>query len=359
MPCAMVRLQGAGRHYGAVTALADIDLEVQQGEFLTLLGPSGSGKTTLLNLVSGTVAATSGRIWINGRDVTDLPSSQRGLGMVFQNYALFPHMTVAENIAFPLRVRHLPQAEISRKVAEALDLVRLPEVAKRKPKELSGGQQQRIAIARCLVYSPSLVLMDEPLGALDKKLREQMQLEIKRLHTLLGMTILYVTHDQEEALVMSDRICLMRNGHIEQLDTANDLYFRPKTVFAADFLGKSNLLDAEAVSPDAVRASFGPMVPGLTITGLQPHRRPNGTRCKLIIRPENVRVLRDGDTADCIAQGVLEDVIFVGGVTNFRVRLPDGVRLTAKRLTAETQLSLAPGAPLRLGWNAADVVVLD
>ena len=362
MARAMVRLQGAGRRYGAVTALADIDLEVQQGEFLTLLGPSGSGKTTLLNLISGTVAATSGRIWIDGRDVTDLPSSQRGLGMVFQNYALFPHMTVAENIAFPLRVRRLPEAEIRRKVTEALELIRLPEVAARKPKALSGGQQQRIAIARCLVYSPSLVLMDEPLGALDKKLREQMQLEIKRLHTLLGMTILYVTHDQEEALVMSDRICLMRNGQIEQLDTANDLYFRPKTVFAADFLGESNLLDGEIFRRDgvpAMRASGGLTMSGLSMTGLSQHGRPDGTRCKLIIRPENVRVLADGETADCIAQGVIEDVIFVGGVTNFRVRLPDDVVLTTKRLTAETQLALAPGVAVRLGWQARDVVVLD
>jgi putative spermidine/putrescine transport system ATP-binding protein len=356
MPRAMVHLQGAERRYGAVTALAAIDLEVKQGEFMTLLGPSGSGKTTMLNLISGTVAATAGRIWIDGRDVTDLPSSQRGLGMVFQNYALFPHMTVAENIAFPLRVRRLPEAEIRRKVDEALQLIRLPEVAARKPKELSGGQQQRIAIARCLVYSPSLVLMDEPLGALDKKLREQMQLEIKRLHTLLGMTILYVTHDQEEALVMSDRICLMRGGHIEQLDTAGDLYFRPKTVFAADFLGESNLLDAEACVSDgvaAMRASGGLLMVGLSQANLPP-----GTRCKLIIRPENVRVLREGETADCVVDGVMEDVIFVGGVTNFRVRLPDGVLLTAKRLTAETRLLLAQGAPVRLGWDARDVVVL-
>jgi putative spermidine/putrescine transport system ATP-binding protein len=352
----MVRLQGAGRHYGHVTALTEVDLDVRAGEFLTLLGPSGSGKTTLLNLISGTITATSGRIWIDGRDVTDLPASARGLGMVFQNYALFPHMTVAENIAFPLRVRRLPEAEIRRKVGEALELVRLPEVASRKPKELSGGQQQRIAIARCLVYRPTLVLMDEPLGALDKKLREQMQLEIKRLHTLLGMTVLYVTHDQEEALVMSDRICLMRGGQIEQLDTANDLYFRPKTLFAADFLGESNVLEGQAFSADSVlqmRAGGGLIMAGLAQDGL-----PDGARCKLIIRPESVRVLPAGETAQCVAEGVAEDVIFVGGVTNLRVRLADDLLLTAKHLTAEARLSLAPGTPVRLGWNAADVVVL-
>ncbi|MGE5202993.1 MAG: ABC transporter ATP-binding protein [Acidobacteriota bacterium] len=357
MPGTMVRLQGVGRRYGPVTALTNIDLDVFQGEFLTLLGPSGSGKTTLLNLIAGTVDVTSGRIWIDGHDVTDTPSTARGLGMVFQNYALFPHMTVAENIAFPLRVRRLPEREIRRKVADALDLVRLPEVAGRKPKELSGGQQQRIAIARCLVYDPRLVLMDEPLGALDKKLREQMQLEIKRLHTLLGMTILYVTHDQEEALVMSDRICLMHDGRIEQLGTANDLYFRPQSVFAADFLGESNILDGECAAAGSnsltVRTAGGVTMVDLAPCGLSP-----GARCKVVIRPENISVLGDGDNAPYIAEGVLEDVIFVGGVTNLHVRLPDGVMLTVKRLTAECQLALLRGAALRLGWKVQDVVVL-
>ncbi|HVM79983.1 MAG TPA: ABC transporter ATP-binding protein [Stellaceae bacterium] len=346
-----------GRRYGPVTALTDINLDIVEGEFLTLLGPSGSGKTTLLNLIAGTVEVTTGRVWIDGRDVTGTPPMARGLGMVFQNYALFPHMTVGENIAFPLRVRRLPEREIRRKVAEVLDLVRLPEVTGRKPKELSGGQQQRIAIARCLVYDPSLVLMDEPLGALDKKLRQQMQLEIKRLHTLLGMTIVYVTHDQEEALVMSDRICLMHDGRIEQLGTASDLYFRPATVFAADFLGESNLLDGECVAVASesltVRTAGGVTMSGLTSVGLA-----RGDRCKLVIRPENIALLGPNNVAPCIAEGVLEEMIFVGGVTNFRVRLHDGVILTAKRLTTEARLALTPGASVRLGWRAADVVVL-
>ena len=352
----MVRLERAGRRYGPVTALTEIDLEVYQGEFLTLLGPSGSGKTTLLNLISGTVALSSGRIWIDGRDVSDTPASGRGLGMVFQNYALFPHMTIAENIAFPLRVRRLPEAEIRRKVSEALELIRLPDIAGRKPKELSGGQQQRVAIARCLVYSPSLVLMDEPLGALDKKLREQMQLEIKRLHALLGMTILYVTHDQEEALVMSDRICLMRDGRIEQLGTANDLYFRPRSVFAADFLGESNLLDGEVIATGGtlgVRVSNELILVGLELTGVAP-----GAPVKLVIRPENIHVLSDGGTAPCTAEGVLDEVVFVGGVTNFRVLLPGNIVLTAKGLTAEAKLALRPGACVRLGWMLQDIVVL-
>ena len=186
MSGAILRFEAVSKHYGPLCALAGIDLEVRKGEFLTLLGPSGSGKTTLLNIVSGTVAPSSGRLWLSDREVTRVPSNQRRLGMVFQNYALFPHMTIFENVAFPLRVRRVPEAEVKRRVAQVLDLVKLPDVAARRPRELSGGQQQRIAIARCLVYSPDLVLMDEPLGALDKKLRDQMQIEIKRLHTDLA-----------------------------------------------------------------------------------------------------------------------------------------------------------------------------
>ena len=352
---AMVRLEGVSKHYGPVIALAEIDLAVRKGEFMTLLGPSGSGKTTLLNLLSGTVPASAGRIIIDGRDVTDLPSSRRGLGMVFQSYALFPHMTVYENIAFPLRVRRLPEPEIRRKVAEALDLVRLPGVAERRPKQLSGGQQQRIAIARCLVYGPALVLMDEPLGALDKKLREQLQLEIKRLHSTLGTTILYVTHDQEEALVMSDRICLMREGRIEQLGSASELYFRPRTVYAADFLGESNLLDAMLTeTPDGIRLAAA----GGIEMRLAPDQKARPGKVKLLIRPEKLEVMEPGVSAPNMIDGVLEDVVFIGGVTNFRVRVTDDVLITAKRLTSEARLDFTAGRRIRLGWSSTDAVIL-
>ena len=200
-----VRFQQISKMYGSSSALSGIDLDVQRGEFLTLLGPSGSGKTTLLNIIAGLTRPTSGRVFIDDRDATSLPPGERSLGMVFQNYALMPHMTVFENIAFPLRVRKMSNLEVERRVREALDLIRLPEVAKRKPKELSGGQQQRVSLARAVVYRPSIVLMDEPLGALDRKLREQMQLEIKRIHHELGITMVNVTHDQEEALTLSVR----------------------------------------------------------------------------------------------------------------------------------------------------------
>jgi putative spermidine/putrescine transport system ATP-binding protein len=352
----MVSLEGVSKQYGSVAALSEIDLSIRKGEFLTLLGPSGSGKTTLLNLVSGTVFATSGRIVMDGKDVTHVPSSQRGLGMVFQSYALFPHMSVYENIAFPLRVRRLAEPDIKRKVTAALELVRLPEMARRKPKQLSGGQQQRIAIARCLVYDPALVLMDEPLGALDKKLREQLQLEIKRLHATLGTTILYVTHDQEEALVMSDRICLMRDGRIEQLGGAHDLYFAPGSAYAADFLGESNLLDA-TVEPSGegarVEARGGIT---MSVPRMADIRQP---RVKLLIRPEKLALLAQGETAQHMAEGVIEDVIFVGGVTNFRIRLADGIVVTAKRLTGRRDPAVAPGMPARIGWASEDAIILD
>ncbi|MDR5884329.1 ABC transporter ATP-binding protein, partial [Caballeronia sp. LZ032] len=212
-----LQISGLCKRYGDFVALAPTDLDVAQGEFLTLLGPSGSGKTTLLSLIAGLAQADGGSIRINGVDVTDGAPYDRDIGMVFQNYALFPHMTVAENIAFPLQMRKVDAASAKKRVAEALEMVHLPHVAGRYPRELSGGQQQRIALARCMVYRPSIILMDEPLGALDKKLRDHMQLEIKRIHRDLGTTIIYVTHDQEEAMTMSDRICLMDAGKIAQL----------------------------------------------------------------------------------------------------------------------------------------------
>jgi putative spermidine/putrescine transport system ATP-binding protein len=348
----MLRFEGVAKHYGPVVALNAVDLTVRKGEFLTLLGPSGSGKTTLLNVIAGTVAPTTGRLWLGSRDVTDLPSSERRLGMVFQNYALFPHMTIFENVAFPLRVRKLPQAEIARRVAEALALVQLPDVAERKPRELSGGQQQRIAIARCIVYNPDLILMDEPLGALDKKLRDQMQLEIKRLHGSLGVTVLYVTHDQEEALVMSDRICLMNAGRIEQLGAPHELYFQPKSVFAADFLGDSNILDAER-EPDGsgrFRAEGG------LIVGPFPDRSlPD--RIKVMIRPENLTPSTSAANASSV-DGVVDDTIFIGRVTKIRLRLQNGTLLTTTRLTSAEDLSMVPGRRIRVVWRAADVVPL-
>src|SRR4051812_4109501 len=282
----MVQITGLRKDYGGIVALHETSLNVLAGEFLTLLGPSGSGKTTLLNLIAGMSAPSGGEIVINGRNVTDLPAEKRGIGMVFQNYALMPHMTIFQNIAFPLQIRRVAAAEIKRRVAEVLEVVRLPQVAGRKPKELSGGQQQRVSLARCIVYNPSLILMDEPLGALDKNLREQMQLEIRRLHAELGITMIYVTHDQEEALNMSDRILLMNGGQAEQIASPHDLYFSPCSRFAAEFIGSSTLLPAEVCGSGAVRLEDGTVV--------RVNRGAKSGKGHLMIRPESVAVIPPG-----------------------------------------------------------------
>jgi putative spermidine/putrescine transport system ATP-binding protein len=346
----MVQISGIRKQYNQLVALHDTDLTVPAGEFLTLLGPSGSGKTTLLNLISGMTSATRGRIAINGRDVTDLPAEKRGIGMVFQNYALMPHMTVFDNIAFPLQIRKVSRAEIKRRVTEVLELVRLPQVADRKPSELSGGQQQRIAIARCIVYKPDLILMDEPLGALDKKLREQMQLEIRRIHRELGITMLYVTHDQEEALNMSDRIMLMNSGRVEQLGTPSELYFEPKTQFAADFIGASTLLAAtvlEAGQP-AVLELDGGHTCRVSVSG----NVSAGTKGKLMLRPESLRmVATDAVSTDQNALlGTLTNTLVTGGTSNHYITLADGATVVVQELTNLETSQLAPGKEVSVVW---------
>ncbi|MBL8670093.1 MAG: ABC transporter ATP-binding protein [Alphaproteobacteria bacterium] len=355
MADAMVRLERCAKHYGAAQALFETDLSVAAGEFVTLLGPSGSGKTTILNLIAGTVMPTAGRVHIEGRDVTGMPVEKRGLGMVFQNYALMPHMTVFENVAFPLRVRRVPEAEIRRRVGEVLDLVRLPGLAARKPRQLSGGQQQRVALARCIVYNPPLILMDEPLGALDKKLREQMQLEIRRLHAALGVTMIYVTHDQEEALTMSDRIVLLNHGRIEQAGTPDEIYFRPRTVFAAGFLGDSSMLDATVSAsgaPGRVTLSDGSALAAARCD------LPAGARAKAILRPENVSLLRDAGTGhDAAVEGRLIDSIVLGSVVKHHVEIAGGT-VIAQELNRRDRAAVRPGDRVRVGWRAEDLLVL-
>ena len=346
-------IRGASKTYGAVTALAEASLELAEGELLTLLGPSGSGKTTLLMMVAGLVPPSSGEIWIDGKLATYTPPDKRDIGIVFQNYALFPHLTVFENIAFPLRMRRMRAADITAAVGRALDIVRLPQVAERLPRELSGGQQQRIALARCMVYRPSIILMDEPLGALDRQLRDQMQLEIKSLHRQLGITVLYVTHDQDEAMAMSDRICLMNQGRIEQIGTPQDLYFSPRSLFAAEFLGDSNILDATVGDRGEL---VGPG--GLVMQVKDGDAARIGERVKLLVRPERLRLLDDGDTADNIAEGELGETVFAGGLTRYFVRLPDDVVLSGKELTDQAGHRLRPRARVRVGWRAEHGLML-
>jgi putative spermidine/putrescine transport system ATP-binding protein len=368
MPASTLNISGLSKRYGDFVALAPTDLDVAQGEFLTLLGPSGSGKTTLLSLIAGLAQPDDGQIRINGADVTYGASYERDIGMVFQNYALFPHMTVAENIAFPLQMRKTNAKTLRDKVVQALEMVHLPHVAGRYPRELSGGQQQRIALARCMVYRPSIILMDEPLGALDKKLRDQMQLEIKRIHRELGTTIVYVTHDQEEAMTMSDRICLMNAGSIAQLGTPADLYFRPKSVFVADFLGESNLLDAVVTERDGDQVQISVQGGATGRAMAYDSVIGNGRSVKLMLRPQNIQV-HDGAAADDVAADAvsggtlsakLTDIMVTGSMTKLYLQsqVPDAAPLVAAFPTNQLGSRYQIGQMLGLSWLTADAVAI-
>lgn len=322
-----LQVQGLAKRYGPVTALEPTDLSVAVGEFLTLLGPSGSGKTTLLQMVAGLTAPTSGRVLLDGYDVTATPVHKRGIGLVFQHYALFPHMTVGENVAFPLRMRRQGAAAAAAAVMHALEMVQLGAFAHRFPRELSGGQQQRVALARCFVYQPSLILMDEPLGALDRKLRDHMQIEIKRLHRETGATIIYVTHDQEEALALSDRVCLMNHARIDQLGTPDEVYARPRTTFAADFIGISNILRGRIEPGDDGTAVLA--------TGVGQFRLPpRGVAAEhrigpaaLVVRPEHLCL--DGAGENRIG-GAVSAVVYAGSETRVVLSVQPGLDVTVR-----------------------------
>jgi spermidine/putrescine ABC transporter ATP-binding subunit len=351
-------LRALTKHFGSAVAVDGIDLDVRPGEFLTLLGPSGSGKTTTLRMVAGFMAPTSGSIEIDGSDMTRVPPHRRDVGMVFQNYALFPHMTAAENVAFPLRMRRRPGAEIKKRVGEALDLVKLGSFGDRYPRQLSGGQQQRIALARAVVFEPRLLLMDEPLGALDRKLRESLQLEIIRVSRELGATVLYVTHDQEEALVMSDRIAIFSMGRIEQLGSGADLYDRPASLFVADFIGESNILrgryevDGGAggwMTRDETRWRVGAASAGRSDVA-------SGAAAALVVRPERMRVLADGATPDGLntADATVDEVLYLGPDIKYQLALPWGQRISIREPRELDARELARGERVRIGWKVED-----
>jgi len=340
------------KSYGTVRALDATDLSIGAGEFLTLLGPSGSGKTTLLNLIAGYVDPSSGSIRIGERDVTHLPARHRNIGMVFQNYALFPHMTVAQNLAYGLEARRLPRAEIARRVEAVLSLVQLDGFGGRRIHAMSGGQQQRVAVARALVIEPDVLLMDEPLGALDKQLRRQVQVELRRLHLKHGRTTIYVTHDQEEALVLSDRIAVMGKGRIQQLGTAAELYARPANSFIAGFIGESNLLGARVTEAAGGTAraevpALGQSLAAAAMEGVAP-----GTPARLMIRPEKLRLSPDAGEG---VPATVSEAIYLGELTQFGLRLADGTFLVARTMGAE---GFAPGAGVRVNWDPADVLFL-
>jgi putative spermidine/putrescine transport system ATP-binding protein len=339
------------KNYGPYVALAGADIAMEEGEFLTLLGPSGSGKTTLLSMIAGLIQPDSGEIWIDGRNATYLPTKKRDIGLVFQNYALFPHLTVFENVAFPLRMRRRSETEIGHAVARALEIVRLPELRDRLPSELSGGQQQRVALARCFVYRPSIILMDEPLGALDKKLRDHMQIEIVRLAREVGASVIYVTHDQEEALVMSDRICLINEGRIEQIGTPHELYFAPRTVFAASFIGESNVIDVTTASDGSTRLANGVPLGGR-------HPALGEGPAKIVLRPESLNVLSSGEDADYAFDGRIESILLTGALTRIHARLMDGSKIVVALPSRVQGLRITVGETVRFGFDAGAAIVV-
>jgi spermidine/putrescine ABC transporter ATP-binding subunit len=358
-PGAPVRLRELRKDYGSVTAVAGIDLEIRAGEFVTLLGPSGSGKTTTLMLIAGFQTPTSGEIWLRDREISQLAPNKRGIGMVFQHYALFPHLRVADNVAYPLKMRGVAKAEIDRRVGVALDRVRLGGYGDRFPRQLSGGQQQRVALARAFVFEPTLVLMDEPLGALDRRLREEMQLEIKALQSDLGFTVVYVTHDQEEALVMSDRIAVMSHGVIDQCAPPETLYAEPSTPFVATFVGESNAIEGRVGDRGAdPTTTVVTTDAGCGLEGIANDALPAGSPVVATIRPEKLRIGTASDAASGVnaLDATCREYVFTGEIRRYVVDTPVGpLRLRVQNRPDAPVIAV--GDRLRLTWEAADLRV--
>ena len=341
---------------GEVLVVKDLNLNIAKGEFLTMLGPSGSGKTTCLMMLAGFETATHGDILLGGNPINNIPPHKRGIGMVFQNYALFPHMTVGENLAFPLEVRGLSKSDRDAKVKRALDMVQMGDFAGRRPAQLSGGQQQRIALARALVFDAELVLMDEPLGALDKQLREHMQFEIKHIHENLGITVVYVTHDQSEALTMSDRIAVFNDGVIQQLAPPADLYERPDNAFVAQFIGENNTLAATVteVNGDIAQVKFDN---GQTGEALAVNCGGAGNRTTLSIRPERVQLSPAGTAGGVEAQ--VEELIYLGDHIRCRMSVHGNDEFVVKMANAAGHSVLKEGEKTNISWETADCRALD
>jgi len=355
----LVSFRGVQKSYdGETLVVKDLNVEIQQGEFLTLLGPSGSGKTTGLMMLAGFETPTAGEILLAGRSINKVPPHKRDIGMVFQNYALFPHMTVAENLAFPLSVRGLNKTDIREKVKRSLAMVQLEAFASRYPAQLSGGQQQRVALARALVFEPKLVLMDEPLGALDKQLREQMQMEIKHLHKSLGLTVVYVTHDQGEALTMSDRVAVFHQGEIQQIADPQTLYEAPKNTFVANFIGENNRLNGRLFSRDGercvVKLDRGEKVEALAVKVGQ-----LGEPVTLSIRPERVLLNRASEACSNRFSGRVAEFVYLGDHVRVRLEVCGKTDFFVKQPIAELDPALAVGDVVPLGWHVEHVRALD
>jgi putative spermidine/putrescine transport system ATP-binding protein len=346
-----ITLDGVSKHYGGVRAVENIALEVGQGEFVTILGPSGSGKSTLLNLIAGLIEPTGGRILIGGRDVTGLPAAQRNVGLVFQSYALFPHMTVLGNVAFPLRVRGLPRSDVARRVTEVLRLVRLSGLEHRKPHQLSGGQQQRVALARAMVFEPAVLLLDEPLAALDRKLREEVRAELRRLQRAVGVTTLLVTHDQDEALSLSDSIVVLNDGTIQQTGPPHETYLHPANRFVADFLGTANLFEGELCPMGGglgLRLDGGQTLPVAAAAG------PEGRRVWALLRPE--RIFLQDDRSGAGVPATITESVYHGQLVRYQLRLADGREIIA--VAPDVVPRFRPDSPVWATWRPEDLWVV-
>jgi putative spermidine/putrescine transport system ATP-binding protein len=356
---AMVRFVNVQKSYdGETLVVKNLNLDIARGEFLTMLGPSGSGKTTSLMMLAGFEPATNGEIFLKDKPINNVPPHKRGIGMVFQNYALFPHMTVAENLAFPLEVRNIGKAEREERVKKILDMVQLPQMASRRPGQLSGGQQQRVAVARALVFEPDLVLMDEPLGALDKQLREQMQYEIKHIHERLGVTVVYVTHDQSEALTMSNRIAVFNDGIVQQLSTPAELYERPENSFVAQFIGENNKLrgtvnDVDRNGTSTITLDSGDVVKAFAVNVKK------GERTLLSVRPERVEINPGKSAVDGLLQGKIAELIYLGDHVRARLEVAGHRDFVVKVPNKANMGHVEEGKVVHVGWKASDCRALD
>jgi len=354
-----MKLEGVSKLYGSVKALDNVSFELRKGEFLTMLGPSGSGKTTSLRAIAGFIQPTAGRLLIEGRDMTGVPPQKRNIGMMFQDYALFPHMTVLENIGYPLETRGIKRGEREKRSMEMLEIVGLAHCATRYPKEMSGGQQQRVALARALVFKPDIVLLDEPMAALDKKLRGQMQIEIMHITRQVGATVVSVTHDQEEALVMSDRIAIFKDGRLEQIGSPHELYQQPRSEFVADFIGEANLLHGKArVTPDGV------VVEGDGWNVSLPKDDPQGQaltatdKACVVLRPERIRAFAAGAPTGNAGEGVIEDKIYLGVEYRLVVRMNDGNKINVRSRDVAAIAGMKAGDSIGMAWASDDIVII-
>ena len=353
-----VRFEKVDKSYdGKVLVVKGLDLDIAEGEFITMLGPSGSGKTTCLMMLAGFETATNGKIYLDNNEISNIPPHKRGIGMVFQNYALFPHMTVYENLAFPLRVRKIPKDEADKKIDKALSMVSLQGFESRMPMQLSGGQQQRVAVARALVFDPQVVLMDEPLGALDKNLRESMQYEIKHIHESIGVTVVYVTHDQGEALTMSNRIAVFNDGKVQQLSSPSSLYEEPVNSFVAEFIGESNTFAGEVIDVEKNKCKVK-LTSGTEIFANPIVVKTKGEKTTMSLRPERA-IIDPKNEMDNKHKGKIEEVIYHGDHTRVRLDLLGNKNFILKVPNSSARMDIKLGNEITVGWDSHDCRALD